>query len=50
MVRVVRSCSVANNVNRACGPLLENRPVHPGKSYALRGTIKYELYWTFLDN
>jgi hypothetical protein len=42
--------SAACNVNRACGPLLEKRPVHPGESYALRGTIKYELGWTFLDN
>jgi len=41
--------SAACNVNRACGPLLEKRPVHPGKSYALKGTIKYELGWTFLD-
>jgi len=43
-------CSTASNVNRACGPLLEKRPVHPGESYALKGTIKYELVWTFLDH
>jgi len=54
--------SAACNVNRAGGPLLEKRPtdvfhppdvfhpLHPGESYALKGTIKYELGWTFLDN
>lgn len=43
-------CLTASNVNRACGPLLEKRPVHPGQSSALKGTIKYELVWTFLDH
>jgi hypothetical protein len=41
--------STVCNVNRACGPLLEKRPVHPGDAFAFVGDIKYELGWTFLD-
>ena len=42
--------STASNVNRAYGPLLEDHPVHPGKTYALVSAIKYELGRTFFDN